>query len=161
MALALTSPSLGEAALRPVGPKYGYAIDALLRESGPMAGFARRGASATDLLPRLMRRSSLSPAAGIAHALARRQSCAAYRQRADVIYPCCNLHPRLRHQQAARRANELRFTRMRLDPADIEQIARRSLRARVGPRRGPVHTCGHDARVRIRLAGAQACWRDQ
>src|SRR5271167_3907540 len=56
--------------------------------------------------------------------LARRCRCSAYKQRAHATSPSRSVNPIRRRQHAERRARRSRPTAMRLDPADIEQIAR-------------------------------------
>lgn len=56
--------------------------------------------------------------------LARRRHCSAYSQRADATSSIRSVHATRHRRRAARRAHRSPFTSMRLDPADIEQIAR-------------------------------------
>jgi hypothetical protein len=56
--------------------------------------------------------------------LARRCLCSAYKQRTHVASPSRSVNPIRRQQHTERRARRSRPTAMRLDPADIEQIAR-------------------------------------
>lgn len=68
---------------------------------------------------------------------ARRRRCPAYRQRADVTSPNRSVHAAYHQRQTARRALMSLRTSMRLDHADIEQIARQVAELIAATQAGP------------------------